>query len=190
LAAVKQKALEKFKPQTKVRLVLRARMELIRPTANAQSVIEVRNFPSKTGIVLESTDLYELWNEIMGQILENISIFQMNGSGWTFHSIVSLDIHTVKYKPLRGGSWVPSPKFLADKKALINMRHRNDRKNAEDAQCFKWTVAKYLHPDIKDPQLITKKLEEQAKSLNFDGIKFPASLKAINKFEKTIPELL
>jgi len=52
LSVVKQKALEKFKPQTKVRLVLRARMERILPTADAQSIIEVRNFQSKTEIIL------------------------------------------------------------------------------------------------------------------------------------------
>ena len=38
------------------------------------------------------------------------------GFGWTFHSIVNFDIHNEKYKPLRGGSWVPTPKFLANKK--------------------------------------------------------------------------
>jgi len=48
LAVVKQKTLEKVKPQTYVRLVLRARMERILPTADAQSIIEVRNFQSKT----------------------------------------------------------------------------------------------------------------------------------------------
>jgi len=106
LTAVKQKALEKFKPQTKVRFVLRARMERILPTADAQSILEVRNFQSKTGIILGATNLDELWIDIVEQILENISVFQMNRSGWTFHSIVSLDIHTEKYKPLKGGSWV------------------------------------------------------------------------------------
>ena len=117
LSVVKQKALEKFKPHTKVRLVLKARMEKVSPTGGS-SIVEVRNFQSKMVIVLESTSLNELWIEMVEQILENISVFQMKGSGWTFHSIVSLDIHTEKYKPLRGGSWVPTPKFLANKKAL------------------------------------------------------------------------
>ena len=59
---------------------------------------------------------------MLEQILENISVFQMNGSGWTFHSIVSLEILMVKYKPLRGGTYIPLPKFLTGKKALINMK--------------------------------------------------------------------
>ena len=93
LSVVKEIALEKFKPQTKVRLVLKARMEKVSPTGGS-SIVEVRNFQSKTAIVLESTNLNELWIEMVEQILENISVFKMNGSGWTFHSIVSLDIHT------------------------------------------------------------------------------------------------
>jgi len=117
LSVVKQKPLEKFKPQTKVRLVLKARIEKVSPT-DGSSIVEVRNFQSKTVIVLESTNLNKLWIEMVEQILENISVFQMNGPGCTFHSIVSLDIHTEKYKPLKGGSWAPTPKFLANKKAL------------------------------------------------------------------------
>jgi len=126
LLAVKQKALDKFQSQTKVRLVLKARMKKVSPT-DGSSIIEVRNFQSKSTIVFESTKLDELWTEIVEQILENIAVFQMNGSGWTFHSIVSLDIHTVKYKSLRGGTYIPLPRFLASKKVLINMKFESEK---------------------------------------------------------------
>jgi len=64
LMVVKQKALEKFQSQTKVRLVLKARMEKVSPT-DGSSIVEVRNFQSKTAIVLESSNLDELWTEIV-----------------------------------------------------------------------------------------------------------------------------
>jgi len=67
------------------------------------------------------------------QVLEDLAKFQMNGSGWTFHSIVALDIHTVGYEPLIGITWVPLPKLLESKKALINMKNT-------DNQCFKWCI--------------------------------------------------
>jgi len=186
---VKQKALEKFKPQTKVRLVLKARMEKVSPT-DGSSIVAVRNFQSKMVIVLESTNLDELWIEMVEQILENISVFQINGPGWTFHSIVSLDIHTEKYKPLRGGSWLPTSKFLANKKALINMKFQSENKNKEDNQCFKWSIVRTLNLVKIHPERITKQLEEQAKTLNFDGIAFPVSWKGIDKFEKQNPKIL
>jgi len=164
-------------------------MERILPTADARSIIEVRNFQSKTEIILEATNLDELWIEMVEQILENISVFQMNGSGWTFHSVVSLDIHTEKYKPWRGGSWLPTPKFLANKKALINMKFQSETKNKEDNQCFKWSIVRALHLVKIHPGRITKQLEEQAKTLNFDGIAFPVSWKGIDKFEKQDPKI-
>jgi len=114
-----KKKKEKFQSQTKVSLVLKARMEKVSPT-DGSSIVEVRNFQSKTAIALETTNLDELWTEIVEQILENSAVFQMNGSGWTFHSIVSLDIHMVKYKPLRGGTYIPLPKFLASKKESVD----------------------------------------------------------------------
>jgi len=57
----KQKAMEKLKPQTKVRFVLIARMELILPVEDGESIIKMKNFQSKTEIILEATNLDELW---------------------------------------------------------------------------------------------------------------------------------
>jgi len=39
------------------------------------------------------------------------------------------------------------------------------------------------------PERITKQLEEQTKTLNFDGIAFPVSWKGIDKFEKQNPKI-
>ena len=92
-----------------------------------QSLVEKHQFRSKNEIVLESTDKNELWSLLTEQVLEDLAKFQMNGSGWTFHSIVALDIHTIGYEPLNGSSWVPLPKFLASKKAIINMKNTDNQ---------------------------------------------------------------
>ena len=108
LNAVKQKALEKSQPQTNVRIVLRANIQKYVPAAIENNRrVETRNFQSKIQIVLESTDLHELWSEMCEQVLENIRVFQMNGLGWTFSEVLGLAIHTEKYRPLRGSSWIP-----------------------------------------------------------------------------------
>jgi len=114
----------------------------------------------------------------------------MNGSGWTFHSIVSLTIHMVKYyKPLRGGTYIPLPKFIASKKALINMKFKSEKQRNEDVQCFKLCIARALNPVKDHPERITKQLEKQAETLNFDGISFPMELKDIKKFERQNPQI-
>ena len=132
LTAVKRKALAKIKTQTKVKIILRANREKT-DLKTGESLAEEHRFRSNNEIVLESTDKKELWSLLAEQVLEDLAKFQMNGSGWTFHSIVALDIHTVGYEPLIGITWVPLPKLLESKKALINMKNT-------DNQCFKWCI--------------------------------------------------
>ena len=87
-----------------------------------------------------------------------------------------LDLHTVKYVPLGGSSYIPLPKFLAAKKAIINLKN-------EDGECFKWAIAWALNPVEKNSERIDKKLRETSKDLNWEGLKFPVNLSDINKFE-------
>ena len=140
-----------------------------------ESLVEEHQFRSKNEIVLESTNKNELWSLLTEQVLEDLAKFQMNGSGWTSHSIVALDINTVGYEPLNGSSWAPLPKFLASKKAIIIMKNT-------DNHCCKWCIARALNPVERDSERITKISSKQAESLNFKGIEFPMNLKDIDKF--------
>ena len=88
-----------------------------------------------------------------------------------------LNIHTVKYEPLKGSSYIPLPKNLAHKKALINMKNM-------DNKCFKWCVTRALNPVEKNAERITKILHRQAEKLNWEGLKFPMELSQISRFEK------
>ena len=174
LTAVKQKALAKIQTQTKMKKKTYLK--------TGQSLVEEHQFRSKNEIVLESTEKNELWSLLTEQVLEDLAKFQMNGSGWTFHSTVTIDIHTIGYEPLNKSSWVPLLKFLTCKKALFNMKNTNN-------QCFKWCIAKGLNPVERGSERITKILRKQAESLNFKGIEFPMSLKDIDKFERLNPEI-
>ena len=53
-------------------------------------------------------------------------------------SFESLDLHTVKYEQLGGSSYIPLPKYLAAKKALVNIKN-------EDDECFKWAIIRALN---------------------------------------------
>ena len=114
--------------------------------------------------------------------MENISTFQNSGSGWVFKSIVSLEIHTVKYQPLGGSSYIPLPEYLAKKQALINLKN-------DDQQCFKWAVTRAINPVEKNAERIDKKLRAKADTLNWNGITFPTPLLEIDKFERNNPSV-
>jgi len=79
---------------------------------------------------------------------------------------VGLDIHIVKYKPLRGGTYIPLPKFLASKKALINMKFKSEKRRKDDVQCFKLCITRALNPVKDHLERITRQLEKQAETLN------------------------
>ena len=48
-------------------------------------------------------------------------------AGGLFYKVDKLELHTVSYKPLRGETWVPLPKELANKKAIINMQNKDNK---------------------------------------------------------------
>jgi len=158
LTAVKRKALAKIQMQTKVKIILRAKMEKT-DLKTVQSLVEEHPFRPKNEIVLESTDKNELWSLLAEQVLEGLVKFQMNGSRWTFHSILALDIHTFGHEPLNGSSWASLPKFLANKKAINNMKNT-------DNHCFKWCIVRALNP-VEKKQIGSQTLEKTSRVSQF-----------------------
>jgi len=152
----------------KVRFVLVCLMEKM--TGNAKLSITVQDkayFHSDTHINLESTDVKEMLAKVIRTILEKISIYQQNGSGWYFKEILHLEIHTVDYKPMRGSSYIPLP---------------------DDEKCLLWCVLRYLHPRDKNDTRLTD-LKQYQNELNTKGINFPVRIKDISKFESLNPSL-
>ena len=81
---------------------------------------------SKTQVNLESNDSNELFSKMKETVLESLAKFQRQGSNWRFHSVLSLDLHTVQYVPLGRSSYIPLPKLLAAKKAIISLKNEAD----------------------------------------------------------------
>ena len=130
---------------------------------------------SKIEINLKGTNENELLNEMIARIDENIANFQQRGSNWVFVSINQLEIHLGNFSPLGGSSYIPLPKKIRDKNAVINMKN-------DDDQCFKWSISRALHFVKDHPERITKTLKEFSERLNWDGLTFPVDLKQIKIF--------
>ena len=183
LKKVKPNVLQIFtnNPSTKVKLILNCIMAKQNIETN-ETIYSPANFHSYIEINLQGSDVIDMYNKMTGQIFESIANYNYRGSNWTFKSIVSLDIHTVRYQPLRGSSYIQLPVELAQKKALINMKNKDD-------QCFKWCIARAMNPKEDHPERIDKKLTEASEELNWDNITFPVNLKAIDKFERQNPTI-
>ena len=138
-------------------------------------------FNTETYINLESTDVKVILSQMIKEILEKISIYQRNGSGWYFKEVSSLEIHIIDYKPIKGGSYIPLPDFIMKKKSIINIQNKHNK-------CFLWPILRYLHPvQINETRLTD--IRKYENDLNFKGIDFPVELKDIPKFENQNPTL-
>ena len=158
--------------RTKVKLDFHCNMERI-----TTGEIKPSEFHSNIELNLDGTDEKELYDTMVERILEKIATFLAMGSEWRFHSVIKLELHTVRYNPLRGETWMPLPKELADKKAIINMQNK-------DNKCFLWCVLRALNPKVNHPERVDKELIGKENTLNMEGIEYPVSLKDLNKFEK------
>ena len=105
---------------TKVRMILVCLMErqVIDSSKISKIVYEQSNayFQSQTKINLEKTEVKDILKEMIKEILNNLSKYLENGSGWYFKDVISLEIHIVEYKPMKGGSYIPLPEFIQKKK--------------------------------------------------------------------------
>ena len=146
-------------------------------------IIEIdADFHSEIEKNLAETDENKLLDKMIVRIAEVLANFQQSGSNWVFQRVNQLEIHFANWKPISGSTFIPLPAGIKNKKAVINPKN-------EDNQCFKWCVVRALNPVKKNSERITKELIEQAESLNWSGLKFPADLKQIKTFEKNNPSI-
>ena len=135
-------------------------------------------FHSDIELNLGVTDEEELYKKMIDRIEEKIQTLTAEISGWAFHSVNKLEMHTVTYKPLGGGSYIKLPKEIAVKKAVVNM------KNTEDDQCFLWCILRALNPVKRDKERTDTNLKSKIDTVNMGDIRYPVSLKDVSKFEK------
>ena len=138
-------------------------------------------FKSGSHINLASTNVNKLIDKNVKKNIEDLEVFQKNGSGWSFKEVHSLEIHTVDFNPMKGSSYIPLPDWISNKKAIVNIENK-------DEKCFLWCILRYLHPKERDEERLTG-LKKYEFSLNTEGIDFPMKLKHISKFEKLNPSL-
>ena len=166
---------------TKVKLILKCYM-----ISEKDNLIRDFPFHSNIEVNVEGTNENDIYIIMTDTILERIANLingsSGGGSGWVFYKIIKLELHTVSYRPLRGNTWIPLPKELADKKAIINMKNK-------DNKCFMWCVQRALNPKHNHPERVDEDLISKQDTLNMKGIEYPVSLKDIDRFEKQNPNI-
>lgn len=159
----------------KFQLVLQA--ELIK--ANLITGREVVVTAYFNHVMTQVLDVIETSNVVLSaqaDILQHIEDYMRDGSGWVFRTVTSAYLNVGRYQPLRGRSYIPLPKYIQAKKAVVNVKN-------DDTECFRWAILSALHPvDVHAERL--SNYVSYKDELNFDGIKFPVTCKSWKRFEQ------
>ena len=96
--------------------------------------------------------------------------------------ILEAFINVAKYQLMRGGSYMPLPKKLQNKKAIINVQNT-------DNHCLRWAFREALFPAPRGAKVTRTSSYPTEDGLNFTGIDFPIPVSQINRLERQNPNL-
>ena len=146
--------------------------------SDGEIVEKLAYFNSKVQTIINNTEINEALQMSKQNLLNQISQWISEGSGWTIQSVDSHYLNIVKYKPMKGSSYIQLPSELRNSsKGLINMKN-------EDNECFRWCHIRHLNPQEKYPQRIKKVDKPYVEKLDYSGVEFPVGVKHYSKIEK------
>ena len=125
----------------------------------------------------DNDDIIEQLFESLLQKYEENLLNKMKGSEFEFDGVNFLYYDFNKTSINRGGSYIDSPKWLKDKKSIINPKN-NDNK------CFQYAVTLALNLDKikRNPQRVSK-IKPFIEKYKWEDIDFPSTSKDWKKFE-------
>ena len=147
--------------------------QFIKVSKEKKIIIKDAYFNSKTDLIINATDIKLALQTSQEHILNIISKWLSEGSGWAINFIENHYINIANYNP-----YIKLPQELQNSaKGLINLKNN-------DYECFRWCHIRHLNPQDKDPQRIKKNDKQYINKLDYSTIEFPVTVKQINKIEK------
>ena len=169
-----EKLVDGVKGLKKVRLKLDLELEKV-DMKTGEAITDT--FGAETLTHNVSVQLGDTYDEMVSKITERLAKFQKNGSGWRLKSIICLEISIIQCNPLKGGIYTDLPNYIKKKKAVINMKNK-------DNLCFKWAVTRALNPTDHNAERVSEILKTQSEKYNWEGVTFPMKVKDIDVWEK------
>ena len=115
-------------------------------------------------------------DDFLEQVRGEIENWSEAGTGWTAGDIDLVYIEVARYRPLRGGTYLPLPASLAKKKAIINVRNN-------DNECLKWAIRAALFPVERGQHAQRTSKYPVEDGIDYTGIEFPTPIKQIDRLE-------
>ena len=102
--------------------------------------VNVGFFKSNAREIINENDIETVISDAGNELINRISEWIADGSGWVIQSVDKHEIDISKYKPLRGSHIYHYQKKIKNKKATINIENKNDK------ECFRWCDLAFLFP--------------------------------------------
>ena len=84
------------------------------------------------------------YDEAMDNINEKFGKYMGEQSGWVLDEIRAVNLNIARYNPIRGASYIKTPKAIEVKKAIVNIQNK-------DQKCFLYSIlASKHHVSYKD----------------------------------------
>ena len=112
--------------------------------------------------------------DVNRQLLNFIEVFELSGSGWVFSNFQSLQLTIWQLDPLRGSAFIPLPRWIQVRRAVVNVAGTGD-------DCFKWAILAGMHPVDVHADRRGKYVEHMGK-YDFYPLHFPVPLQAVGSF--------
>jgi len=77
-------------------------------------------------------------DDVVREFTSAVENFNKRGSNWIV-DLVDFQITLVPYRPMQGSTFIPTPKEIRNKHAIVNIQNRSDN------LCFLWSVLAGIH---------------------------------------------
>ena len=118
--------------------------------------------------VNQDIDISEVVSEMQTHFVQRIESHQSRGSGWIFYNLDEALLKVSKHRPLTGATYIPTPKKLKGKRALINVENT-------DQACFQWSILSARYPATDNTDRVSNYTPHK-NFLNMDNIPTPTPL--------------
>ena len=172
---IKRKLVEEIPALQGVKSRLAVDIELRKDKGNGQTEYRRVVLRSNQSTFLQTYEIDEELNKTFSRILERLEVFTNEGSGWVVERVEFLMLDIARYRPICGGSYIPLPKEIQVKRAVVNVKNRDD-------DCLRWSLRASLFPAARDTERPGKYPTDD--ELDFEGINAPTPIDQIERVEK------
>ena len=157
----------------KFQLALKVELVKVNPDGSEEFMEPVLRHRQEA--VLQESEITAALEEAFPRLQETLEKLTHRGSGWAVVQVRKLWLDIARYQPLRGGSYIPLPPELKNKKAVVNVKNKDD-------QCLRWALRSALFQAAENPHRPAN--YPAADGLNFTGIDAPTPISQIGKVER------